>query len=115
MAVNLSVFFFSSRRRHTRSKRDCSSDVCSSDLTAVVLVQSLQDHADSQAETQDEVLQGHGAADLILRVDEPEQQCFFLVLQQSGEFLLRSEERRVGHDCSAERRGYEDVTPVSVL
>src|SRR5207249_1538810 len=28
----LSVFFFSSRRRHTRSKRDWSSDVCSSDL-----------------------------------------------------------------------------------
>src|SRR5699024_11346209 len=36
--VRLSVcfccyFFFSSRRRHTRSKRDWSSDVCSSDLT----------------------------------------------------------------------------------
>src|SRR5699024_11421880 len=28
-----SCFFFSSRRRHTRSKRDWSSDVCSSDLT----------------------------------------------------------------------------------
>src|SRR5207249_9265664 len=28
-------FFFSSRRRHTRSKRDWSSDVCSSDLHAV--------------------------------------------------------------------------------
>src|SRR5437868_14526686 len=27
------VFFFSSRRRHTRSKRDWSSDVCSSDLS----------------------------------------------------------------------------------
>src|SRR2546421_4569536 len=27
-----SVFFFSSRRRHTRSDRDWSSDVCSSDL-----------------------------------------------------------------------------------
>src|SRR5438067_12215255 len=26
------MFFFSSRRRHTRSKRDWSSDVCSSDL-----------------------------------------------------------------------------------
>src|SRR5699024_7381498 len=26
------IFFFSSRRRHTRSKRDWSSDVCSSDL-----------------------------------------------------------------------------------
>src|SRR5438067_8203562 len=29
----LDGFFFSSRRRHTRSKRDWSSDVCSSDLT----------------------------------------------------------------------------------
>src|SRR5215469_18086745 len=29
-------FFFSSRRRHTRSLRDWSSDVCSSDLLAVV-------------------------------------------------------------------------------
>src|SRR5699024_12097816 len=28
----ISVLFFSSRRRHTRSKRDWSSDVCSSDL-----------------------------------------------------------------------------------
>src|SRR5207249_6598958 len=29
----LRLFFFSSRRRHTRSKHDWSSDVCSSDLT----------------------------------------------------------------------------------
>src|SRR2546421_2220850 len=28
------LFFFSSRRRHTRSDRDWSSDVCSSDLVA---------------------------------------------------------------------------------
>src|SRR5699024_12096852 len=28
----VTTFFFSSRRRHTRSKRDWSSDVCSSDL-----------------------------------------------------------------------------------
>src|SRR5699024_11981811 len=32
---SLFVFFFSSRRRHTRSKRDWSSDVCSSDLAFV--------------------------------------------------------------------------------
>src|SRR5699024_11108138 len=32
MYVLVSFFFFSSRRRHTRSKRDWSSDVCSSDL-----------------------------------------------------------------------------------
>src|SRR5438067_11310226 len=31
----MSLFFFSSRRRHTRSKRDWSSDVCSSDLVVV--------------------------------------------------------------------------------
>src|SRR5438067_12628981 len=30
--TKLHIFFFSSRRRHTRSKRDWSSDVCSSDL-----------------------------------------------------------------------------------
>src|SRR3989337_3240902 len=30
--VNILVFFFSSRRRHTRCYRDWSSDVCSSDL-----------------------------------------------------------------------------------
>src|SRR5579885_3362871 len=30
--INITCFFFSSRRRHTRSKRDWSSDVCSSDL-----------------------------------------------------------------------------------
>src|SRR5438067_2139334 len=29
--ASLTFFFFSSRRRHTRSKRDWSSDVCSSD------------------------------------------------------------------------------------
>src|SRR5690606_40393490 len=30
-------FFFSSRRRHTRFSRDWSSDVCSSDLTVLVV------------------------------------------------------------------------------
>src|SRR5215469_14258392 len=34
MFVKLLFFFFSSRRRHTRSLRDWSSDVCSSDLAA---------------------------------------------------------------------------------
>src|SRR2546428_4187040 len=34
------MFFFSSRRRHTRSDRDWSSDVCSSDLRSMVLLGS---------------------------------------------------------------------------
>src|SRR5699024_11224995 len=32
LLILMCIFFFSSRRRHTRSKRDWSSDVCSSDL-----------------------------------------------------------------------------------
>src|SRR5690606_39441268 len=34
-ALRLVLFFFSSRRRHTRFSRDWSSDVCSSDLRRV--------------------------------------------------------------------------------
>src|SRR5690625_7000181 len=33
--LNVSCFFFSSRRRHTRWPRDWSSDVCSSDLSSL--------------------------------------------------------------------------------
>src|SRR2546421_4254453 len=33
MSASFVIFFFSSRRRHTRSDRDWSSDVCSSDLS----------------------------------------------------------------------------------
>src|SRR5207249_5853769 len=36
MSGTMVVFFFASRRRHTRSKRDWSSDVCSSDLIVVL-------------------------------------------------------------------------------
>src|SRR6266511_4572488 len=39
-AGDMSVFFFSSRRRHTRFSRDWSSDVCSSDLPALPFIKS---------------------------------------------------------------------------
>src|SRR5699024_12086910 len=42
--LNPYLFFFSSRRRHTRSKRDWSSDVCSSDLQAFFQHQSTIIH-----------------------------------------------------------------------
>src|SRR5206468_3257165 len=41
-SVHYSFFFFSSRRRHTRSDRDWSSDVCSSDEVERVLHRSLE-------------------------------------------------------------------------
>src|SRR5699024_11328556 len=39
---SIPFFFFSSRRRHTRSKRDWSSDVCSSDLLTLLLPNTSQ-------------------------------------------------------------------------
>src|SRR2546421_2357006 len=38
VAKYVCLFFFSSRRRHTRSDRDWSSDVCSSDLLAAAVL-----------------------------------------------------------------------------
>src|SRR6266496_996635 len=50
MTFRICSFFFSSRRRHTRSLRDWSSDVCSSDLGADVVLHSttkyLNGHSD---------------------------------------------------------------------
>src|SRR3712207_7101217 len=43
------IFFFSSRRRHTRYWRDWSSDVCSSDLEAVITVPAYFEDAQRQA------------------------------------------------------------------
>src|SRR2546429_1507713 len=37
------IFFFSSRRRHTRCSRDWSSDVCSSDLFLFLVERSIRD------------------------------------------------------------------------
>src|SRR5207253_4364642 len=90
------VFFFSSRRRHTRWPRDWSSDVCSSDLAVV-------DHAElhwrdvdgAVGDAIDERLtgllrlpdRGHGDDDRV--VDRP------LDDASRGE---RSEERRVGKE-----------------
>src|SRR3712207_6990482 len=42
VTVDFDIFFFSSRRRHTRYWRDWSSDVCSSDLSARPQVSSLR-------------------------------------------------------------------------
>src|SRR5690606_9371097 len=45
------VFFFSSRRRHTRFSRDWSSDVCSSDLRNILVFVDLPRHAELKAGT----------------------------------------------------------------
>src|SRR3989454_5537536 len=42
MLQSVCVFFFSSRRRHTRLQGDWSSDVCSSDLVAAKNIRAVQ-------------------------------------------------------------------------
>src|SRR3989442_15538495 len=46
------MFFFSSRRRHTRCGRDWSSDVCSSDLAAAYSTQAVVDARNEYAAAQ---------------------------------------------------------------
>src|SRR5699024_11840793 len=52
------LFFFSSRRRHTSSKRDWSSDVCSSDLAVVFLGHQVEVYLQPVGQLAD----GHGDA-----------------------------------------------------
>src|SRR5207249_7024552 len=61
---------FSSRRRHTRTKRDWSSDVCSSDLTAAGGVQAVANGSEAKIadvmlrRLHDQGVIGDAAADL---------------------------------------------------
>src|SRR5699024_11299530 len=75
-------FFFSSRRRHTRSKRDWSSDVCSSDLVkqSIFFIRFIQCH---------------------LKKFWLYFFCHFCRKSKNFcvNFILRSEERRVGKEC----------------
>src|SRR5690606_39453515 len=95
------LFFFSSRRRHTRFSRDWSSDVCSSDLPAAL---------DVGARVDDLARLGHHP----LR----HRRLGFVDLpagpQQDGEGgdekrgqPERSEERRVGKECRTRWTAYE--------
>src|SRR5256885_3116323 len=88
------IFFFSSRRRHTRLQGDWSSDVCSSDLRQV-------NEFLSRLQEQDRVLlvgdvRQHEGVD----AGRPYHQ-----LQEAGmrtarlDEIIRSEERRVGKEC----------------
>src|SRR5437868_9938723 len=80
-------FFFSSRRRHTRSKRDWSSDVCSSDLPDRAHVVALEGRAELGNVLGREAGEGHR---------QVEAQGHVAV---AGVAEARSEERRVGKEC----------------
>src|SRR5256885_12348721 len=87
------VFFFSSRRRHTRLQGDWSSDVCSSDLFERERADYLLSHGPAQYE------------DFISRLEQMrrarrnELNKFLDAIVQANEPTIRSEERRVGKEC----------------
>src|SRR5438034_10425574 len=92
------MFFFSSRRRHTRSLCDWSSDVCSSDLNAVrgasvALFRSFNDAAWSRrgVASQKEV-----------------------TVRALGFITARSEERRVGKESRAMLMAHGAVMMIAV-
>src|SRR5207245_5652424 len=96
-------FFFSSRRRHTRCYRDWSSDVCSSDLQRAAPSSALLDRR---------ILKAKPASDESFRAIESEWQGtasrrrmlllpFLHHVLGLENLCRRSEERRVGKECSA--------------
>src|SRR5438132_7370784 len=100
------VFFFSSRRRHTRSLCDWSSDVCSSDLPLRMLLTPGLDNPGCLLERG-----AHRSAAFPIWV-EPEWKFHGLIHHSAGAIIrfldslfdaqrLRSEERRVGKEWSS--------------
>src|SRR5215813_14275901 len=73
------VFFFSSRRRHTRCGRDWSSDVCSSDL-ADALVMARSHRGPLHMLVTDVVMPGMNGRTLADRLleDAPKLKCLFM-------------------------------------
>src|SRR5690606_40806809 len=102
------LFFFSSRRRHTRFSRDWSSDVCSSDLFAGGQLRHVEHGAAK-------LLSSRGAAEVGHPADQQVARILRDVDPQAAGHVGRSEERRVGKEGSArkqrdtQRRG-EDAT-----
>src|SRR5690349_23225064 len=82
-------FFFSSRRRHTRSLRDWSSDVCSSDLWQNVVV--------TQGKVPEVLAEAAPDRIAFLHIDMNDAEA------ELGALRTRSEERRVGKECRSWR------------
>src|SRR5205085_8063597 len=94
-------FFFSSRRRHTRFDCDWSSDVCSSDLTARVILKHERCQRGSQSIADDMKRPGKKAATDRNFVVALSRGLEVLRAFRPNDGLLRSEERRVGKEWSA--------------
>src|SRR5690349_22961197 len=93
--LHICFFFFSSRRRHTRSLRDWSSDVCSSDLAAARPHEGVTDAAKVDPHVGQLVREERARIEQLAIVDR-----LPLIGGAVGAIALRrrSEERRVGKE-----------------
>src|SRR5699024_11324246 len=97
-----------SRRRHTRSKRDWSSDVCSSDLIKIVGVESLSGVEHSVIPDRIEagtfmVAAAITRSEILLKnVVIEHLSAVVAKLEEIGITFKRSEERRVGKECRSQ-------------
>src|SRR5205085_8489756 len=91
----LYLFFFSSRRRHTRFDCDWSSDVCSSDLvTKEDLEKPMTFYRQARSEENFEAGIESALSSILV---SPE--FLFRVEEDPARIPPRSEERRVGKEC----------------
>src|SRR5699024_11573501 len=91
------IFFFSSRRRHTISKRDWSSDVCSSDLDFTDCLNLLNEWATNKEENNEF---DEGMDDESVGIKKIFNNYEYLKDRLK---IARSEERRVGKEGRAKR------------
>src|SRR5256885_13232705 len=85
------LFFFSSRRRHTRLQGDWSSDVCSSDLRDALVAQMIQCPVPGRLPQIG--MEGPVSGEPLAAAPQLEHRLLRDVLRR------RSEERRVGKEC----------------
>src|SRR3712207_7459389 len=91
--MRLMLFFFSSRRRHTRYWRDWSSDVCSSDLRTKIensfVKESIFDEETGEIIAEEDAVISEALISKMIEHKVP-------VISY---WEVRSEERRVGKEC----------------
>src|SRR5699024_11359187 len=107
------VFFFSSRRRHTSSKRDWSSDVCSSDLVdkdhlhnhlifnAVSFVDYKKYHSNKQSyhfirRTSDKICKEHGLSVVVPGQDKGKSFAEYAAEKQGTSYKAKLKTAKIG-------------------
>src|SRR5690606_40252620 len=89
------LFFFSSRRRHTRFSRDWSSDVCSSDLAAAIIIKETAERV-APFVPANQVLNSVKSE---FKKEAPIDGSWIYMKTEDFHNGVRSEERRVGKEC----------------